>query len=59
MEKEFTYSDVPLDVFEVWAIQVVGQPVGLATWNRCNETIKKYPEWFPEEHAEENKKQNT
>lgn len=50
MKKEFTYDDVPLEVWEVWAIQLVGQPVGMKTWNRCNETIKRYPEYFPWEY---------
>jgi hypothetical protein len=59
MEKEFTYNDVPLDVLEVWAIQSVGRPVGSSTWNRCNEIIKKYPEWFPDSKEDENKNKNT
>lgn len=58
MEKEFTYNDVPLDVLEVWAIQSVGRPVGSSTWNHCNETIKKYPEWFPDSKEDENKNKN-
>lgn len=51
MNKPIMIDDVPHDVWEVLAINVVGQPVGMETWNRCNETIKRYPEYFPWEHA--------
>ena len=50
MKRRFTYNDVPLEVFEVWAIQTAGQPVGMSTWDYCDAIIKKYPEWFPWEH---------
>lgn len=50
MSKGITIEDVPADVWEVWAIRMVGQPIGMTTWNRCNEIIKRYPEWFEWEH---------
>jgi len=50
MKKEITAADVPAEVWEVWAIQIAGQPVGMVTWERCNEIIKRHPEWFPWEH---------
>jgi hypothetical protein len=53
MSKEITFDDIPLDVWEVWAIQIVGQPVGMATWTRCDEIIKNNPEYFPWEHKYE------
>jgi hypothetical protein len=59
MTKEFNLEDVPIDVIEVWAIQFVGHPVGLTTYERCMETIRKYPEWFPEKTEELNKNNNT
>lgn len=48
MKKEITAVEIPAEVFEVWAIQMTGHPVGLKTWDYCNEIVKRYP-WKPSE----------
>lgn len=50
MPKQIKATDVPTEVWEVWAIKMTGQPVGIDTWNYCNEIIKRYPEYFEWEH---------
>lgn len=50
MSKEVAYKDIPAEVWEVWMIQRSGQPIGMSTWERCNEVIKKYPQFFEWEH---------
>lgn len=50
MAKEVKAADIPTEVWEVWAIQMAGQPVGLDTWNHCNEIIKRHPNHFEWEH---------
>lgn len=66
---KLTLKDVPPEVQKVWAIQMswemFGIGVGAELYNESIATIKKYPEWFPEENKaldnikkEQNEKNN-
>lgn len=50
MGKEINATDIPAEVLEVWAIQIARQPVGIVTWERCNEIIKRNLEYFEWDH---------
>jgi len=53
----FCLKDVPKDVQFVWGIQMACEyaktGVGKETFDRCQEIIKQYPEWFPDNPNEE------
>jgi hypothetical protein len=51
--KKFTIDDVPHDVQMVWVINWLGQPVGMEMYERIQQIIMKYPEWFPEKEEHE------
>lgn len=46
----FNIDDMPNDVFWVFALQISGTSVGLETYNKCVDIVKKYPNWFAWEH---------
>jgi hypothetical protein len=49
----FTIEDVPWDVQFVWTLNMIGNPVGKATMDKCKAIIEKYPEWFETYKGEE------
>lgn len=55
----YKLEDVPPEVLEVWAIEMSGQPVGKTMWDKCQEVIKKYPEWFPAGPKEKSQTKNS
>ena len=44
--KNWNIEEIPPEVWEVWIIQYFNTSVGSLIANKCNETIKKYPEYF-------------
>lgn len=47
-------ENIPNEVAWVWAIQMSKSPVGMETYNKAQEVIDKYPEWFQQEHIYRN-----
>lgn len=63
MKKTFRIEDVPTEVQKVWVLQhfceMYKTGVGSKLWNECQDTINKYPEWFPNTIAKETHLENT
>tara|TARA_R110000851_G_scaffold33492_1_gene89280 strand:+ start:735 stop:1154 length:420 start_codon:yes stop_codon:yes gene_type:complete len=51
-KKGFKMEDVPSDVAFVWIMSQSGTPIGIDMYNN---TVMKYPEYFPEEHEHRRK----
>ena len=49
----FTIDEVPEEVMFAWTLEMVGQPVGKATIDKCKAIMEKYPEWFSTYEGEE------
>jgi hypothetical protein len=47
-------ENIPNEVAWVWALQYSRSPVGAETYNKVEEVIDKYPEWFRQEHIYKN-----
>lgn len=39
-------NNVPIDVWKVWIINYINQPIGSELYQECIEIINKYPEYF-------------
>lgn len=39
-------KDIPSEVWMVWIIQYINQPIGSELYNKCQEIIKNYPKYF-------------
>jgi len=39
-------QDIPSDVWFVWIIQYINQPISMKMYNDCQEIIKRYPKYF-------------
>lgn len=46
----FDINNTPKEVIEVFAHLMLKRPVGEETYKRIQETINKYPEYFPQQH---------
>lgn len=46
----FDINNTPKEVIEVFAHLMLKRPVGEETYKRLQETINKYPEYFPQQH---------
>jgi hypothetical protein len=44
--KGWEMSEMPPEVVKVCVIHMVGQPIGSKLMEECQETIKKYPQFF-------------
>lgn len=57
--KNHTIKEIPIEVQKVLAVQMYCQSlktgVGSELYRECQEIIKKYPDWFPEENRTLNK----
>lgn len=42
----FNPKDIPSEVWKVYVIQYINQPVGNVLYQECLEIINKYPEYF-------------
>lgn len=49
----FTIEEVPRDVQYVWTLNMIGNPIGKSTWDKCKAIMEKYPEWFETYEGEE------
>jgi hypothetical protein len=49
----FNLNEVPFDVQYVWTLNMIGNPVGKETMDKCKAIMEKYPEWFPTYKGEE------
>lgn len=47
-------EDIPSEVWMVWIIEYMNQPIGLELYKQCEETIKKYPQYFKNEQTLDN-----
>ena len=47
-------ENIPNEVAWVWAIQMSKSPVGMETYNKVQDVIDRYPEWFQQEHVYRN-----
>lgn len=47
MSEKFKYDDVPMEVWDVWAVRISGISVGFSHYEQMKTIIKKYPKFFP------------
>lgn len=43
---KFNEKDIPDDVWTVWIIKHINQPIGSKLMEYCQEVINKYPKYF-------------